>query len=51
LALSTSWIGTLAFIFGWAFGLWGLVLYVGTAIGYFRTAYRTMTVRPRIIEG
>lgn len=51
LALSESWIGTVAFIFGWAFALWGLVLYVGTAIGYFRTALHMMTVRPRIIQG
>lgn len=51
LALSHSWFGTVAFIFGWAFALWGLVLYVGTAIGYFRTALHMMRVRPRIIQG
>ena len=51
LALNESWVGTLAFIFGWAFAIWGVCLYVGTAIGYFRTALSTITVRPRIIEG
>jgi cardiolipin synthase len=51
LALSDSWYGTAAFIFGWAFAIWGVTLYVGTSIGYFRTALKTITVRPQIIEG
>ena len=51
LALSDTWYGTAAFIFGWAFAIWGVTLYVGTAIGYFRTALKTITVRPHIIEG
>lgn len=51
LALSDSWYGTVAYIFGWAFALWGVTLYVGTGIGYFRTAVKTITVRPHIIEG
>ena len=51
LALNESWVGTFAFIFGWAFAIWGVCLYVGTAIGYFRTALSTIRVRPRIIEG
>ena len=51
LALSDSWYGTAAFIFGWAFAIWGVALYVGTAVGYFRTALKTITVRPHIIEG
>lgn len=51
LALNPHWYGTLAFIFGWAFAIWGVVLYLGTAIGYFKTALQTITVRPRIIEG
>ena len=51
LALSDTWYGTAAFIFGWAFAIWGVTLYVGTAVGYFRTAYKTITVRPHIIEG
>ena len=51
LALSSSWLGTLAFIFGWAFAFWGIALYIGTAVGYFRTAIKTITVRPHIIEG
>jgi cardiolipin synthase len=51
LALSDSWYGTVAFILGWAFALWGVALYVGTAVAYFRTGVQTITVRPRIIEG
>lgn len=51
LALNQSWYGTLAFIFGWAFAIWGVCLYIGTAVGYFRTALMTITVRPHIIEG
>ena len=31
--------------------IWGVTLYVGTAAGYFRTALKTITVRPHIIEG
>lgn len=49
LALNDSWYGTAAYIFGWAFALWGVVLYLGTAIGYFRTAEKTIRVRPHII--
>jgi len=51
LTLSQSWYGTLAFIFGWAFTFWGVTLYLATAFGYFRTAVKTITVRPHIIEG
>ena len=51
LALSSTWYGTIAFIFGWAFAIWVVCLYLGTAVGYFRTAVKTITVRPRIIEG
>lgn len=51
LALSQSWYGTWAFIFGWAFAIWGVCLYLGTAVGYFRTALLTIRVRPRVIEG
>lgn len=51
LALSDTWYGNLAFIFGWAFAIWGVCLYLGTAVGYFRTAVRTITVRPLVIEG
>ena len=51
LALSDSCYGTLAFIMGWAFAFWGVALYLATAFGYFRTAVKTITVRPHIIEG
>jgi cardiolipin synthase len=51
LALSDGWYGTFAFIFGWAFAIWGVCLYLGTAVGYFLTALNAIRVRPRIIEG
>lgn len=51
LAQSTSWFGVPAFIFGWAFAVWGVALYCLTAIGYFRTGLKTIRVRPQIIEG
>ena len=51
LALTDSWVGTVAYILGWAFAVWGVMLYLGTAFGYFRTAVKTITVRPHIIEG
>jgi cardiolipin synthase len=51
LALSQTWYGELAFIFGWAFAIWGVALYLGTAFGYFRTGLKSIRVRPHIIEG
>ena len=53
LALSDTWYGTVAFVFGWAFAIWGVALYCGTAIGYFQTGLRTIRVPAsnRIIEG
>jgi cardiolipin synthase len=53
LALSDSLAGTLAFIFGWAFAIWGLVLYLFTGVSYFRSAVKSIRVPPadRIIEG
>jgi cardiolipin synthase len=52
LALSDSWYGTLAFIFGWAFAIWGVALYCATAFGYFQTGLRSARVPAsnRIIE-
>lgn len=52
LALSDSGAGTLAFIFGWAFAIWGFVLYIFTGVSYFRSAVKSIRVPPadRIIE-
>ena len=52
LALSDSWYGTVAFVVGWAFAIWGVALYCGTAIGYFQTGLRSIKVPAtrRIIE-
>jgi cardiolipin synthase len=38
LALSSNRFNEIAFIAGWSFTLWGLALYVGTAIGYIQDA-------------
>jgi cardiolipin synthase len=52
LALSDSLAGTLAFIFGWAFAIWGIALYLFTGVSYFRSALKSIRVPPsmRIIE-
>jgi len=52
LALSDSWYGNLAFIFGWAFTVWGVALYLVTGVSYFRTALKSIRVPPtqRIIQ-
>ena len=44
LALSDSGIGEIAFIFGWAFAIWGVALYVATGVSYFLTAMKTIRV-------
>jgi len=49
LALNSNWYGTVAFICGWAFTGWGVVLYVGTAVGYFRTGINSIRVRQPVI--
>jgi cardiolipin synthase len=45
LALSDSWIGTLAFILGWVFTIWGTVLYLVTGVSYFLTALKSIRVQ------
>jgi len=52
LALTDSSVGTVAFIFGWAFAIWGVALYTFTGVSYFRTALNAIRVHPsnRIIE-
>jgi cardiolipin synthase len=52
LALSDSWYGNLAYIFGWAFTIWGVALYLVTGVSYFRTALKSIRVPPtqRIIQ-
>ena len=51
LAIGQGWYSNLAFVVGWAFAIWGVGLYLGTAVGYFRTALHTIRVRPQVIEG
>ena len=52
LALNDSAVGTVAFVFGWAFAIWGVALYTVTGVSYFRTALNAIRVQPsnRIIE-
>lgn len=35
LALAQSWVGTVAFVLGWSFAIWGIALYISTGISYF----------------
>ena len=44
LALSDSLAGDVAFIFGWAFAIWGVALYIATGVSYFLTAMKTIRV-------
>jgi cardiolipin synthase len=44
LVLSDNLAGTLAFIFGWSFAIWGIALYLFTGVSYFLTALRTIRV-------
>jgi cardiolipin synthase len=46
LALSESLAGDIAFIFGWAFAIWGIALYLFTGVSYFRRALRSIRVLP-----
>jgi cardiolipin synthase len=45
LALSKSWLGTVAFILGWAFAIWGTALYLVTGFSYFVNAISRNRVR------
>jgi cardiolipin synthase len=36
LALSEGVIGTIAFVVGWSFAIWGIALYISTGISYAR---------------
>ena len=52
LALIDNAAGSIAFVFGWAFALWGVALYTFTGVSYFRSALKSIRVQPsqRIIE-
>ena len=45
LALSDSWLGTVAFVLGWAFAIWGTALYLFTGFSYFINAVSRTKVR------
>ena len=42
LALSDTWYGTLSYIFGWSFAIWGIGLYLFTAYTYCMSAARSI---------
>jgi cardiolipin synthase len=44
LALADNWAGTVAFILGWSFAIWGIGLYLFTGVSYFLTAVRSIRV-------
>jgi cardiolipin synthase len=39
LAKSDTPLGTIAFVFGWSFALWGIALYIATGISYGREGF------------
>jgi cardiolipin synthase len=45
LALADSWLGTAAFVLGWAFAFWGTALYLVTGFSYFVNAIGRNKVR------
>jgi cardiolipin synthase len=45
LSLSQSWVGTVAFVFGWAFTIWGVALYLATGASYLQSAIKSIRVR------
>jgi cardiolipin synthase len=44
LALADNWAGTLAYIFGWSFAIWGVGLYLFTGVSYFQSGVRAIRV-------
>ena len=42
LALNSNWYGTLAYIFGWSFAIWGIVLYLFTGVTYLGSAVTSL---------
>jgi cardiolipin synthase len=52
LAVGDSWWADGAYIFGWAFTIWGVALYLFTGVSYFREGLLSIRVQPsnRIIE-
>jgi cardiolipin synthase len=46
LALNDSVAGTIAFVIGWAFTIWGVALYIFTGVSYFLTAIKSIRVPP-----
>jgi cardiolipin synthase len=46
LALDEAWWGSVAFVAGWAFAIWGVALYLFTGATYFLTALKTLRVSP-----
>ncbi len=44
LSLSKNFLGTISFIVGWSFAMWGIALYLVTGASYFRDGWRSITL-------
>jgi cardiolipin synthase len=42
LAKSHSILGSVAYVIGWSFAIWGIALYIITGMGYFRSGWRSI---------
>jgi cardiolipin synthase len=42
LAKSHSILGSVAYVIGWSFAIWGIALYIITGLGYFRSGWRSI---------
>ena len=51
LSQTSGWVGTLGYIFGWAFSAWGVALYVITGIGYLVSGWKSIRFPNGLIAG
>ena len=51
LSQTSGWVGTLGFVFGWAFSAWGVALYVITGIGYLVSGWKSIRFPAGLIAG
>jgi cardiolipin synthase len=51
LSQTSGWVGTLGFVFGWAFSAWGVALYVITGIAYLVSGWKSIRFPNGLIAG
>jgi cardiolipin synthase len=51
LSQTSGWVGTLGYIFGWAFSAWGVALYVITGFGYLVSGWKSIRFPNGLIAG